>query len=116
MWPALSCSWWLPAGRRKVALDPSPHRARERCLQSGRRQPLQQSLLVSHPVPGELARELEVLFPARRVLGDREVVDLEAQAGVAVRIRVPDAFSWHRSCWLSGALKLGAEMGGPAGD
>src|SRR5712691_2278529 len=50
-----------------------------------------ESLLVRHPMPGELASELEVLFPARRVLGDRKVVDFEAQAGIAVRIRVLDA-------------------------
>jgi len=67
-----------PAARRKIALDPPPHGPRKRSLQPGSRQTLQQSLLVRHPVPGKLARELEVLFPARHVFRQREVVHLQA--------------------------------------
>jgi hypothetical protein len=60
--------------------NPLAHQLSNHISKRGVFEALEQDALVCHAVSGQLESEAQVLFPARNILGDREVVYFQAQA------------------------------------
>jgi hypothetical protein len=64
----------------KVQSNPLAHELSNDVSQRGVLEALKQDAPACHAVSGKLESKTQVLFPARNVLGDRQIVCLQAQA------------------------------------